>query len=430
MASGALVWLTGPDEPAVVARLEAPGTPARVVRRCADLAELSAAAEAGIGDLAVLHLGRGVDASRTAHLRRCGVATVLVVPGRDAPRALAIGADAVVPDGEGLGDRLVSVIAEVLARRAETNVATTGGGTADGRPFDDLGRGAGRATSIPDDPGELIHPDARLVVVWGPHGAPGRSTAALNLASELATRAPTMLVDADSFAPSLTQALGVVDETAALAALCRAAGHGTLEAATVRERARRLPSGVVLVSGLTRADRWRELAPDHLDLVWRTLRRCAAWVVVDVSGGLEAPPPRGADRWAATRSALHAADDVVLTVASDPVGVRRAVQAVAELDEAGVDAPRHLLATRVRGGRSASGGEAVAEALERFVGASPVARVPQDPVFDDALLAGASLREVDARSAARRAYVALADHLSPDTAAAPRSRARRGARLA
>lgn len=429
MASGALVWLSGPDEPAVVARLGAPGTPARVVRRCADLAELSAAAEAGIGDLAVLHLGRGVDASRTAHLRRCGVATILVVPGRDAPRALAIGADAVVPDGEGLGDRLVSVIAEVLARRAEAS-ASTGTGTVGGRPTDDLGRGAGRSTSIPDDPGELTEPDARLVVVWGPHGAPGRSTTALNLASELATRAPTMLVDADSFAPSLTQALGVVDETAALAVLCRAAGHGTLEVATVRDRARRLPSGVVLVSGLTRADRWRELAPDHLDLVWRILRRCAAWVVVDVSGGLEAPPPRGADRWAATRSALHAADDVVLTVASDPVGVRRAVQAVGELDEAGVGAPRHLLATRVRGGRSASGGDAVAEALERFVGASPVARVPQDPVFDEALLAGASLREVDARSAARRAYVALADHLSPDTAAAPRPRARRGARLA
>ncbi|TGO04047.1 AAA family ATPase [Serinibacter arcticus] len=312
------------------------------------------------------------------------------------------------------------------SRRAEeTAVATDPVGRGS-----ELGWRAGRATSVPDDPGDLLAPDARLVVVWGAHGAPGRSTSAVNLASELATRAPTMLVDADSFAPSLTQALGVVEETAALAALCRAAGHGTLEASTVRDRARRLPSGVVLVSGLTRADRWRELAPDHLDLVWRTLRRCAAWVVVDVGGGLEPPPPRGADRWAATRSALHAADDVVLTVASDPVGVRRAVQAVAELEEAGVDAPRHLLATRVRGGRSGSGGDAVAQALERFLGASPVARVPQDAVFDDALLAGVSLREVAARSAARRAYVALADHLSPDPATAPRPRRRRGARLA
>ncbi|WP_284249344.1 hypothetical protein [Litorihabitans aurantiacus] len=72
MAPGALVWLEGPTEPEVVARLGAPGSPARVLRRCADLAELTAAAESGVGEVAVFHLGRGVDASRAALLRRCG----------------------------------------------------------------------------------------------------------------------------------------------------------------------------------------------------------------------------------------------------------------------------------------------------------------------------------------------------------------------
>ncbi|WP_146197214.1 AAA family ATPase [Serinibacter arcticus] len=400
----------------MVSRLEAPGSPARVIRRCADLAELTAAADAGLGDVAVLQLGRGVDAGRMAHLRRCGLGVVLVADATQASRGVAIGVDAVVTDGEGLADRLVAVIAEVLARRAETPVGRSGPGSV-----------AAPSPAIPDDARSLTGPErsGRLVVVWGAHGAPGRTSTAVHLASELALAAPTMLVDADSVAPCLTQVLGVLEETAAVAALCRAAGQGALDPTLVRSRARTLPTGVALVSGLTRADRWRELAPDHLDLVWRAARRCASWIVVDVAGGLEAAPTRGADRWAATRSALHAADDVVVTIAGDPVGVRRGVAALTDLDAEGVAARRHLVATRVRPSRGGRTEEAVTHALERFAGTRPVAVVPQDTAFDDALLAGATLRETDPRSAARRAFAELARRLDPEVSGAP-APARRG----
>ncbi|WP_284249347.1 hypothetical protein [Litorihabitans aurantiacus] len=331
-----------------------------------------------------------------------------MVPAADAPRALAIGADAVVPDGEGLGERLVTVIAALLARRAGSDGPGRAGPGGNGPSG---GARADAAPLVPDDPGSLLAPDGRLVVVWSGHGAPGRSVTAVNVAAELALHGPTMLVDADSVAPSLTQVLGVVEETAGLAALCRAAGQGVLETVTVLDRARRLPSGVLLLPGLTRADRWRELVGDHLDLVWPALRRSAAWVVVDVAAGLEPAPQRGADRWAATRSALRAADDVVVVAGSDPVGLRRAVGALAELDAEEVAAPRHLVTTRVRGGRRAGADAAVARAVERFAGVPPVVGVPQEDAFDDALLAGAALREAAPRSAARRSYAALADHL-------------------
>lgn len=420
--AGVLVRLSGSHEPEVVAHLEQPGSQLRVLRRCADLTELIGAAEAGIGDVAVLELGRGVDAARVAHLRRCGVATVVVAEGARAQRALAIGADAVVPDGEGLGERLLAVISEVLARRSETGQGAEVGGQAPAPAPAPGADGAGEAARAPA---------ARMVVVWSAHGAPGRTSLALNLASELALQAPTMLVDADSVAPSLTQVLGVVEETAALPGLCRAAGQGVLDAAALAARSRRLPTGVLLVSGLTRAERWRELAPDHLDLVWRAARRSVAWIVVDVAGGLEAPPPRGADRWGATRSALAAADDVVVVVAADPVGVRRGVHALTDLDDAGITARRHLVANRVRPSRQGRAGDAVARALEQFAGTTPVALVPQDPAFDDALLAGTALRETDRRSPARRAVATLAGTLAgPVPAQRERRPGRRGARLA
>ena len=108
---------------------------------------------------------------------------------------------------------------------------------------------------------------------------------------------------------------------------------------------------------------------------------------------------------------LAAADDVVVVVGADPVGVRRGVQALADLDETGFTARRHVVANRVRPSRQGRSGEAVARALEQFAGVTPVALVPQDTAFDDALLTGAALREVDRRSPARRALVSLATHL-------------------
>ena len=47
------------------------------------------------------------------------------------------------------------------------------------------------------------------MAVWGPSGSPGRSTVATNLAAEAALAGHgTVLVDADTYGPSLRQWLG------------------------------------------------------------------------------------------------------------------------------------------------------------------------------------------------------------------------------
>ena len=71
----------------------------------------------------------------------------------------------------------------------------------------------------------------RIIAVWGPGGAPGRSTLAIELAVELARGGRHVgLIDADTHAPSLALALGLADEGPGFAAACRQAELGGLDA--------------------------------------------------------------------------------------------------------------------------------------------------------------------------------------------------------
>src|SRR4029450_11154857 len=72
--------------------------------------------------------------------------------------------------------------------------------------------------------------DGRMVAVWGPTGAPGRTTVAATLAGQLAVVGhEALLVDADTYGASVAQALGMLDESAGIAAAARAANQGALD---------------------------------------------------------------------------------------------------------------------------------------------------------------------------------------------------------
>lgn len=459
---GVLLWLTGPDEPDVLAALdEADGL--QVVRRCADLAELLAAGAAGLGSAAVLALGRGVDRSRIGTLRAEGVVVVLVASTAEAARATALGADRVLVEADGLAQDVVTAVRAALEQESHAAddqrgavTATDSRGSAAPEPPSPSthpteegarrGAGLGHGTPpgrAPDDrvphdraphdrapedggPGDPLPGEprpGRVVVVWSAFGSPGRSTLALNLAAEasalLHEGAPSStddlplggvaLVDADTFAPSLAQAAALVEDSSAIAALCRASVQGVLDVATLQRRRAVLPEGVDLYGGLTRADRWRELGVEALDQVIETLRAHYALVVIDVAAGLETPGLRGVDRWQATRTALMRADDVLVLVAADPIGVRRAVHALGDLSEAGVTAARHVVVTKVRAaaaGRAPA--EAVATALRRFADVEPAVNLPLSEAVDEAVLRGAPLVTVAPRSAVRIAIQRLA----------------------
>ena len=267
----------------------------------------------------------------------------------------------------------------------------------------------------------------RVVVVWGPAGAPGRTTAAIALAAELAALGRRVaLVDADTTSAAVAPALGLLDESPGFAAAARLARAGSL---TVDELDRiaqlvQTSGGVVRVlTGIGRASRWPELGGDR---VTEVLARCRDWTettVVDVAASLERDEEISSDlfaprRHAATIAALEAADDVVVVASGDPVGVARLVRALPELRELAPQARLRIVVNKVRPGATGVAPErAVHETLRRLAQVTPEACWPFDGrAADAALLEGRPLLDVAGRSRLRRRVQELAVSLLPQPA--------------
>ena len=171
-----LTVLTAVAAPSVEAELVAgfadPGLGILVVRRCVDLVELLAAAGVGTARAALVSADlRGLDREALVHLATSGIAVVGLAADEDAERLLhQLGAALVVPAG--------APPAQVAgALRA---AAAAGPQLASGAP---AVRGALPlpSTDQPTGPGTVL-------AVWGPAGAPGRTTIALGLADAFASR--------------------------------------------------------------------------------------------------------------------------------------------------------------------------------------------------------------------------------------------------
>jgi MinD-like ATPase involved in chromosome partitioning or flagellar assembly len=398
---GVLCAVQGPAEAALVRAVDADGRLV-VARRCADVVELLAAAEAGLGRLALVSAELDhLDREAVAALHHAGLRVVCVADQARpwlTDRLAACGADLVVPPP---GDPA-----------AARDVVERAGALLDGAAPDhvpDWVAGPAPATRR-----------GRLVAVWGPTGAPGRTTLAVNLAAEVAALGrSTLLVDADTYGGAVAQVVGLLDEAPGIAAAARSAAQGVLDVATLARLAPTASQGLRVLSGIARADRWPELPATALDALWPVARSLVDLTVVDTGFGLERDEvlsydTRAPQRNAATLSALVAADAVVAVGAGDPVGVARLVRGLADLAELGLGATRLVVVNRLRA--SASGPDphrAVADALARYAGVPDVLVVPDDrAACDAALLAGRTLRECAPGSPARKAIAALAARLA------------------
>lgn len=125
--------------------------------------------------------------------------------------------------------------------------------------------GRGGALSAAPAPGT----PHRVITVRGPHGAPGRSTVAVQLAVELARAGRgTALVDADTVAPSLALLLGLSDDAPGIAAACRRAELGGLDHAELTRLANTVETSagaIDVLSGINRPSRWPELSATRLE---------------------------------------------------------------------------------------------------------------------------------------------------------------------
>lgn len=279
-----------------------------------------------------------------------------------------------------------------------------------------------------------------VVAVWGPHGAPGRTSIAIALAAELAASGLNVaLADADTHAAAIAPALGLLDEAPGFAAACRLAGIGGLDEAQFERiaplhRASGHPFRVL--TGIGRSTRWPELGEERIAGVLTAARRFCDVLVVDVAASLEQDEELASDvvtprRNAATLTVLRSADSVLALVAADPVGTARFLRGFPDLREQ-VDAGRVVVAAnKVRSSvLGLDPGGQVRQTLARFGGIDDVLLIPWDrSAFDAALLGGRALAVAAPRSAARQAVRELAERLVPGSAPVG-ARRRRGRRLA
>lgn len=373
-----------------------------VLKRCVDVDDLLAAASAGQADVAVLGLDApGLDVAAVDHLRAHGVRPVAVVA-TDAMEAGRVRASRIG-------------IAELVAED-------------DLDALPDAVTAADRApAAVPAEPAPGPDGSGRggpVIAVWGPAGAPGRTTVAAGIAAHLAHRERrTILVDADPHGASVGQQLGIVDGVSGLLAAARLTVSGQLE-----ERFGSVQRGIdphlSVVTGLPRPDRWVELRSGAVQHLLETARR-HAHVVADTGFSLEDDPAHDfgtrPPRNQLTLATLEVADEVVVVGSADPVGLSRLVRGLAELRELVPATPLRVVVNRMRPSLGWSEKD-VAGMVGGFARLSGLHFLPDDQAtVDRALVAGRTLPELG-DSLISRALAALVDALlmSLALAATPR----------
>lgn len=349
----------------------------RLVRRCVDVAELLAlGTSSATGAAFVATELPGLDADAVFRLERAGVRVVGI---GDDERRSALGIELVGEPG---------ALERAVAHAGSRNEA----GPTDVEP------GAER-------------PAARMIAVWGPSGAPGRSTIAASVAAWLAHEGhETVLVDADTFGGSIGQMLAMLDEVSGLMAACRAANQG--RAAEVEQHLLDVEPRLRLLTGIPRADMWPQVRPGALELVLRRLRLAADVVVADCAAPVE--PGQGtaeSGRNQVTRQVLAAADTVLVVGRADPVGLSRLVRALHDLTGV-VDVEPVVTINMMRPSLGWSQRE-VGDMVTRLTGIEPTAFIPADvPALDLAAMRGRLPRH----AAPSSPFVATVDDLAASLA--------------
>jgi MinD-like ATPase involved in chromosome partitioning or flagellar assembly len=380
-----------------------------VLKRCVDLDDLLASASAGQADVAVLGVDtHGLDQAAVDLLRKHSVRPVAVVPdgaGLDAARlrATRIGIRSTVSEAE-----LATLPDAVLAGEVPTDMVAPAETSEDATP--------------PAGPG------GRVLMVWGPAGAPGRTTLAVGLAAELAQRGRrTTLVDADPYGGAIAQQLGILDEVSGLLAAARLTAGGTLPERFGSVQ-RTVGPHLGVVTGLPRPDRWVEVRTGVVEHVLE-VGRDHGQVVVDTGFSLEQDPASDfgsrPGRNQMTLGALEVADEVVVVGSADPVGLSRLARGLVELRDLIGGSPVRVVVNRMRPTLGWSEKD-IAGMVEGFTRLTGLHFLPDDrAAVDRALVAGRTVVE-SGDAALGRAIVGVVDELLPESVrGAPAGRLRR-----
>ncbi len=282
----------------------------------------------------------------------------------------------------------------------------------------------GAAEAVRKLPAKLAHRNGSLglVAILGTTGAPGRSSIAIALASELAgTGQDTLLIDADVASPSLAILLGADNETSGLSAACRLAERDSLNGQTLQQVSHQVGPGFWLLAGAGITTAMSSPRDAAIAKVLEVARLNYASVVVDASGGELAedalsaalgPQRLGPHGGGLSVSLTQAADSIVVCAVPTPLGLSRLMATLSLLVDEKTSAsitvalnkcPRRKLKPLV---------DEVTQLLKTHASAQPVVGVALDRRgFAKAELEAKSLTALCPRSPTRKGIRRLRDSL-------------------
>jgi MinD-like ATPase involved in chromosome partitioning or flagellar assembly len=236
------------------------------------------------------------------------------------------------------------------------------------------------------------------------------------LAATLAGRGlRTTLVDADPYAASVAQQLGVLDEVSGLLSAARLTSEGSLEARFASVQ-RSLGDHLSVVTGLPRPDRWVEIRAGVVEHLLE-VARASGHVVVDTGFSLEEEP--GGDLLARpgrnqlTLGALAVADEIVVVGSADPVGLSRLARGLVDLRELHAGSPVRVVVNRMRPTLGWSERD-ITGMVEGFARLAGVHFLPDDRIAADrALVTGTPLPAAAGDSELARAVATVTEALVP-----------------
>ena len=274
-------------------------------------------------------------------------------------------------------------------------------------------------TSAPTQPRSGVEEKrGHIVVVWGPHGSPGRTTVAINLAAELSLlEAPVALVDADTVAPSIALGLLLAEHPSGLVSAIRSSRMVNATPEPAQQRAceyKGKKTTFQVLSGISDPQHWEKIEPDGLRNVLVGLRKSGVIGVVDISAELDVSGggQYGEDaRYQAARVALECADSLIVLATADHVGIARFSRSWPALGAQSSDSAVYGL-VRVRPNGKKGDLDQAQSALWNFTGIEDFGLLPHDAKsVSSAWRAGSTLADLELGGPLRTTLTRLAQQI-------------------
>jgi MinD-like ATPase involved in chromosome partitioning or flagellar assembly len=284
-------------------------------------------------------------------------------------------------------------------------------------------------SAVADEPAKTsLGFPVKVVAIWSGNGSPGRTTVAVNLATELALMGKkVLLIDLDTLAPAIALNLGLTDTPAGLSAVLRLVEQGRLSKAEFERLTVRIELGnneLIFMPGLSSPKRWPEVTANRFEALLKQVSSYCDLVLVDLPQAtyaaeqLSHPAGSANNRDSLLEDVLTKASKLVVISGCDPVGAKRFLEAQQLLSDLRVLSDQLVVVNRYR--TAALGADArfeLSQSFETLVKLRIDSFIPEDASnLDKAMRNGLPLALLKRSSPARVAMQELARMILPSSA--------------